>query len=77
MKKKLISIQESFNIEMIRTQIADVAHNLNWLQKTGKLFAPNIPDFDCFWKPYLELLELAKVDLQGKIRKKDKRGYWR
>ena len=69
--------KQYLEVEEIRKQLAIVAHTLAWLQRTGKLFAPNIPDFDSFWNPYLKLLEISKVGLNGKIKKQDKRGAWR
>lgn len=69
--------ETNLNIEEIRKQIGHMAHQLHWLQSTGKLFAPNIPDFDYFWKSYVKLLDLAKIRHDGTIKKQDKRGSWR
>ena len=63
--------------EEIRNQIGQMAHQLHWLERTSRLSAPLIPDFDYFWKEYIKLIDMAKIDIDGRLKKQDKRGSWR
>ena len=72
-----VIMKTEYDIETIRKQIGYVAHNLYWLTSTGRLFPSNIPDFDEFRIQFNELLEITKIHHNGKLKKQDKRGYWR
>ena len=70
-------MNDDFDIEKIRKQIGSVAHQLNWLKSTGRIFPINIPHFEYFEDAFHKLLNLSQVRAEGTLKKKDKRGYWR
>ncbi|MEK6879911.1 MAG: hypothetical protein AABY22_09905 [Nanoarchaeota archaeon] len=66
--------EEFFPIDEIREEFGKLAHDINWHQNRS-----TIP-YD--WHKYggdhfAKLLKLLKIDFDGSLKFKDKRGYWR
>lgn len=67
--------EDKFDIEAIRKEVAEFQKTLNWYDKRGGLLP-----YD--WATYghqhmMRLLNLCRIDFQGRLKKQDKRGAWR
>ena len=66
--------QNDFDVQEIREAVRQLAHRISWQSLRGTM--PY--DWITYGHPQLwKLCELTRVRLDGKIKKKDKRGYWR
>jgi len=67
-------MKKEFDIEEIREEFGKLAHNLEWYQTRSLL--PY--DWVNYGHPHIaKLLELLKVDWDGSLKRKDKKGSWR
>ena len=66
---------KEFNLNEIRKEFGKLVYNLNWYGIRGGLLPY---DWNTYGKPYIvKLSELLKIDFDGSIKSKDKRGSWR
>lgn len=67
--------KNEFNIDEIRKEFGKLAWSLNWYERRGGLMPY---DWNTYGHPYIaKLLNLLKIDWDGSIKSKDKKGYWR
>ena len=65
---------EEFDIERVREVFGKLAKNIDWENQRGCM--PY--DWNTYGHPFMaELLDLLKIDWDGSIKSKDKRGSWR
>ena len=70
-------MKTNIDYKKARLIMSQCVKNLNWLQRTGRLSKTLIPDYEQFETQFDYLRDVLKIDFEGNIKKKDKRGAWR
>jgi len=68
-------METEFDINKIREEFSKLAWQLNWYHQRGGLLPY---DWITYGHPHIaKLLDLLKIDWDGSIKSKDKKGNWR
>ena len=68
------NMKHDFNIDKIREEFGKLAHNIDWESQRGCM--PY--DWNTYGHPNMAiLLDLLKIDWDGSLKSKDKKGSWR
>ncbi len=68
-------MNKDFDIEKVREVFSKFMHNINWYYNRGGMMPY---DWNTYGHPYLaDLIKLLKMDWDGSLKSKDKKGSWR
>ena len=68
-------MDKEFDINKIRETFGELAHTINWYQQRGGLLPY---DWISYGHPHIaKLVDLLKMDFDGSLKSKDKKGSWR